>query len=79
MREEEEEMDRGALAKQAEEAMRHVPEEHRRRGMSAGIGASIGGVVGSLLGGPLGAAVGAGLGGAIGVAVGERTRGDDPP
>ena len=53
------------MKKYAEEALQQVPEEHRRRGLSAGLGATIGGVVGSVLGGPIGAAVGASLGGGL--------------
>lgn len=58
----------------AEDALEHVPEEHRYRGIAAGVGAAVGGVVGSVLGGPVGAAVGASIGGAVGVAVGEKAK-----
>ncbi|NTX39167.1 hypothetical protein HUA78_32505 [Myxococcus sp. CA033] len=53
------------MRKYAEEALRQVPKEHRRRGHSAGVCATIGGVVGSVLGGPIGAAVGSSIGGAV--------------
>ncbi|MCP3169959.1 hypothetical protein [Myxococcus qinghaiensis] len=66
-------MQKNELTKHAEEALQQVPEEHRRRGISASVGASISGVVGSVLGSPIGAAVGASIGDdAVGVVVGEK-------
>lgn len=61
------------IKKHTEETLQQVPEEHRRRGLSASVEATIGGVVGSVLGGPIGAAVRASLGGAVGVTVGEKS------
>lgn len=60
------------LKKSAENALDHIPETHKRRGLAASIGAFVGGAAGSILGGPVGAMVGGPLGSTLGVALGEQ-------